>query len=379
NNPYVLYAGRFETPEDAAGTTMKIFMGKQIQCAQCHKHPYENISQEDFYGVAAFFARKQALPLLQKDQAQKITKFVTRMEKVISKARDKEMEMNVESTDEMNDRIQNMPEHENVKKKKKNPDKSNKNKKKKYNLPPQWAIDSLKQKMSSQNFTPDLLVWDAVNGQIEYEKNGNKKMVYPKYLSGASENPNAGVERRTMIANYLTTTESKQLARAFVNRFWKHFFGYGFINPVDDFTENDAGTNPELMDKLAEQFMQSNFDIKALFRLITNTEAYQLSSTPNKTNKDDHEYFSRAVLRPMTPVQLTNSILTTSGYLKMKQAQNLTDDEIEKVKFRILQLFVYTFQDDEMNESENFSGTITQALLMMNSDLAEKVSGKKPG
>jgi hypothetical protein len=380
SNPYVLYSGRFETPEDAAGTTMKVFMGKQIQCAQCHKHPFENISQEDFYGVAAFFARKQALPLLQKDQAQKITKFVTRMEKVISKARDKEMEMNVESSEEMNSEMQNMPEHENVKpKKNKNPDKSNKNKKKKYNIPPQWAVDSLKQRMQNPVFTPDLLVWDAVNGQIEYEKKGEKKTVFPKYLGGASESPNAGVERRTLLANFLTTTESKQLAKAFVNRFWKHFFGYGFINPVDDFTESDPGTNPGLLDKLAEEFLRSNFDVKELFRLITNTDAYQLSSTPNSTNKDDHEYFSRAVLRPLTPIQLTNSILSTSGYLKLKGLQNKSDEEIEKIRLRILQLFVYTFEDDEMNESENFSGTITQALMMMNSDLAEKVSEKKPG
>jgi hypothetical protein len=59
SNPYALYAGRFETPEDAAGHVMKTFAGRQIQCAQCHKHPYEKISQEDFYGVASFFARKQ--------------------------------------------------------------------------------------------------------------------------------------------------------------------------------------------------------------------------------------------------------------------------------------------------------------------------------
>lgn len=62
-NPYALYMGRFETPEDAAGNVMKIFTGRQIQCAQCHKHPYEEITQEDFYGVASFFSRRQVLPL----------------------------------------------------------------------------------------------------------------------------------------------------------------------------------------------------------------------------------------------------------------------------------------------------------------------------
>ncbi len=370
-NPYALYVSRFETPEDAAGNVMKVFAGKQIQCAQCHKHPYENITQEDFYGVAAFFSRKKILPLLQKDQAQKLTKPITRMEKVIDKARDMEMEMSEEMV--------NMQEHEKVKK---NNDKSknkNKNKKKYGGIPPQWAIDSLKQKMNNPTFTPDLLVWDAVNGQMEYEIKGVTKVQSPKYLNGASVSSNAGIERRKLFAEHLTTKETNQLAKEFVNRFWKHFFGYGFVNPIDDFTGTDEGTNPELLNMLTEEFAKSNFDVKNLFKLITNTETYQLSSTPNSSNKSDHEYFSRAVLRPMSPVQLCNSILTASGYFSLKNIKDKDGDEIQKIKYRILKLFTYTFNDDEMNETEDFSGTITQALLLMNSDLAEKVTERKPG
>jgi hypothetical protein len=380
SNPYALYIGRFEIPEDAAGHVMKTFTGRQIQCAQCHKHPYEPITQEDFYGVASFFSRKQQLPLLQKDQAKKITQAITRMENLITKARDMEMEKNenmVEGSNEMNGDLENMDEHKNVKKKKKQDKSQNKEKKRKYNIPPQWAIDSLKQRMNDSAFVPDLLVWDAVNGQMSYEVKGEKKTADPKFLGGASISSDAGIERRTLLAENLVTTDSKQLAAAFVNRFWKHFFGYGFVNPIDDFTANDPGSNPELLNALAEEFVKSNFDVKNLFRLIVNSDAYQLSSTPNATNKNDHELFSRAVLRPMNAVQLANSLLHTSGYVT--RMKNKDRDELDKTKFRILQLFVYTFDDDEMNEVENFSGTITQALLMMNSDITQKVADKKPG
>ncbi|MBZ0203431.1 MAG: DUF1549 and DUF1553 domain-containing protein [Ignavibacteria bacterium] len=375
SNPYALYMGRFETPEDAAGNVMKIFTGRQIQCAQCHKHPYEKITQEDFYGVASFFARRKVLPLLKKDQAQKITNTISRMEKQITKARDNEMEANTDGTNDMNEEMMKKDEHKNVKKQKKV---KNKNNGQKY-IPPQWAIDSLKARMIDSAFKPDLLVWDAVNGQMNYEVKGEKKTVYPKYLGGASVSGDAGIDRRSLLANNITVTESKQFAKAFVNRFWKHFFGYGFVNPVDDFTSNDPGTNPELLERLADEFISSNFDIKSLFRLMLNTEVYQLSSTPNSTNKDDHEYFSRAVLRPMDPIQLSNSLLITSGYLNTGGLKNKSDEELAKIRFRILQLFIYTFEDDEMNEAEDFSGTITQALLMMNSDITEKISEKKPG
>lgn len=382
SNPYALYMGRFETPEDAAGNVMKVFTGKQIQCAQCHKHPYEKITQEDFYGVASFFSRRQILPLLQKNQAQKITQAVTRMEKLITRARENEMkteEIETEGTQNMNTEMEKMDEHKNVKKNKKKENKSNKEKKKKFNIPPQWAVDSLKQRMQDSAFKPDLLVWDAVNGQMTYEVKGEKKTAYPKFLGGASVSSDAGVDRRKLLAENLTVTESRRLAKAFVNRLWKHFFGYGFINPVDDMTDSDPGSNPELLDKLTDEFINSNFDIKNLYSLIANTRAYQLSSTPNSSNKDDHEYFSRAVLRPMDPVQLSNSLLWTSGYFEQGKMKEKSQEELEKIRYRILQLFVYTFENDEMNEAEDFSGTITQALLMMNSDVIEKISEKKPG
>lgn len=379
SNPYALYIGRFENPEDAAGNVMKIFTGRQIQCAQCHKHPYENITQEDFYGVASFFSRRQVLPLLKKDQAEKITKIITRLEKQITKARDMEMENNVEGTNEMNDEMLNKDEHKNVKKNQKDKSKNKDKAEKKKNIPPEWAIDSLKQRMNDSLFKPDLLVWDAINGQLSYESKGVKKTAYPKFLGGASVSSDAGIDRRSLLAENITVTEQRQLAKAFVNRFWKHFFGYGFINPVDDMTENDKGSNPELLDKLTDEFVNSNFDIKGLFRLIANTDAYQLSSTPNSTNKDDHEYFSRAVLRPMDPVQLSNSLLSSSGYFNTGSLKNKSIEELARIRFRILQLFVYTFDDDEMNEAEDFSGTITQALLLMNSDITEKISEMKPG
>lgn len=378
SNPYALYIGRFENPEDAAGNVMKVFTGRQIQCAQCHKHPYENITQEDFYGVASFFSRRQVLPLQKKDQAEKITKAITKLEKQITKARDMEIENNTQGTNDMNDELMKKDEHKKVKKQNdKTKVKNNENKKR--NIPPQWAIDSLKQRMNDSAFKPDLLVWDAVNGQMTYEVKGEKKTVYPKFLGGASISSDAGIERRNLLAENITGTESRQLAKAFVNRFWKHFFGYGFINPVDDMTESDKGSNPELLDKLTDEFANSNFDIKKLFRLIVNTEAYQLSSTPNSTNKDDHEYFSRAVLRAMDPVQLSNSLLSSSGYFNSGGMKNKSNEELGKIRFRILQLFVYIFDDDEMNEAEDFSGTITQALLLMNSDITEKISEKKPG
>jgi hypothetical protein len=381
-NPNVLYLARFQSPEDAAGTTMRLFMGKKIQCAQCHKHPYENISQDDFWGVAAFFARTKTIPFYKKDAIEKLTKVLNRYDKLIGKVRDKAMENDMDGNMKMDKETSNMPEHKNLKKQKQEDKILKKKDGKERAIPPAWVLDTLHAKLNRSqtgDFIPDILVYDAVNGQMQYDKKGIKVTAFPKYLGGASVSINAGIQRRDTLAAHLTTADSRQMAKEFVNRFWKHFFGYGFVNPVDEFTDKDEISNAELLEKLTDEFVKSNFDVKHLFKLIVSTDAYQLSSTPNSTNKDDHEFFSRAVLRPLTPIQLANSLMTASGYFSLNSLKDKDPAEIEKIKTRIMKLFIFTFNDDEMSEAENFSGTITQALLMMNSDLAEKVTEKKPG
>src|SRR6185503_4430959 len=46
-----------QTPQDLAETTAQIFLGLRLQCARCHHHPFESISQDDYYSLAAFFAK----------------------------------------------------------------------------------------------------------------------------------------------------------------------------------------------------------------------------------------------------------------------------------------------------------------------------------
>ena len=67
-------------------------------------------------------------------------------------------------------------------------------------------------------------------------------------------------------------------ARAAVNRFWAHFFGRGFVNPLNDFDDHNTPTHPALLDALAEEFVASNFDVKHLIRCICLSEAYQRTS-----------------------------------------------------------------------------------------------------
>ena len=82
-------------------------------------------------------------------------------------------------------------------------------------------------------------------------------------------------------------------AQALVNRYWKHFFGRGLVEPEDDMRVTNPATNPELLDALAKHFIDSKFDLKHLIRTICNSHAYQLSAEPNQYNAGDKQNFSR--------------------------------------------------------------------------------------
>jgi hypothetical protein len=78
-----------------------------------------------------------------------------------------------------------------------------------------------------------------------------------------------------------------------VNRYWKHFFGRGLVEAEDDMRDTNPPTNPELLGAVAQLFVDSGFDMKALIRTICNSRVYQLSSLPNEHNAQDTQNYSR--------------------------------------------------------------------------------------
>jgi hypothetical protein len=104
-------------------------------------------------------------------------------------------------------------------------------------------------------------------------------------------------------------------ARSFVNRVWAHYFGVGLVNPVDDFSQANPPTNARLLDRLAQEFITSGYDIRRLERQILISRTYQQSSVPNESNAFDKNNFARAYVRPLMAEQVVdvlNSALGTS-------------------------------------------------------------------
>lgn len=117
--------------------------------------------------------------------------------------------------------------------------------------------------------------------------------VKPTGLGGQPLEIPANVDPRTKLADWLAEKDNPFFARSLVNRYWKHFFGRGLVDPEDDMRMTNPATNPELLDALAAHFVSSKFDMQDLVRTICTSHVYQLSAEANEHNGDDRQNFSR--------------------------------------------------------------------------------------
>ena len=118
---------------------------------------------------------------------------------------------------------------------------------------------------------------------------------------------------RAQLAEWMRSPENPFFARTLVNRYWKHFFNRGIVEPEDDMRETNPPTNPELLDALAERFIASGYDLKGLVRTICNSQTYQLSAIPNEFNESDKQNFSRYYPRRLAAEALYDAFHKVTG------------------------------------------------------------------
>ena len=119
--------------------------------------------------------------------------------------------------------------------------------------------------------------------------------------------------RRTALAEWMTRPANPFLARMFVNRLWAHYLGRGLVEPVDDMRSTNPASNEPLLNRLAQQFIEYQFDIKKITKLIVSSRVYQLSVTVNQSNKMDEQNFSHARWKAMSAEVLLDAISQATG------------------------------------------------------------------
>jgi len=152
--------------------------------------------------------------------------------------------------------------------------------------------------------------------EVIYHKRGaaeatNKKTKQPEKPAGLGSAPaslSPDDDPRQALVDWMTSKENRYFAKSLVNRYWKHFFNRGLVEPEDDMRETNPPTNPELLDALSTHFVKSGYDLKDLVRLITRSQTYQFSALPNQYNAVDKQNYSRFYPKRLTAELLFDAV-----------------------------------------------------------------------
>ena len=118
---------------------------------------------------------------------------------------------------------------------------------------------------------------------------------------------------RLRLVDWMSDTKNPFFAKAVVNRYWKHFFGRGLIEPEDDIRDTNPPTNPKLLAALEAHFISSGFDLKDLVRTITRSQTYQFSFRADDRNRSDTQNFSRFYPKRLPAEVLLDAIDQLTG------------------------------------------------------------------
>jgi hypothetical protein len=231
-SPPTVWYKELQNPEQFVDDVAQVFLGQRLACAQCHHHPYEKWSQDDYYGLAAFFGRVG---------------------------------------------------------------------RKNVQIPGGAANQQAQHQV----------IFNKPSGSVTSKKTNQPAKIQP--LDGAPMEVPAEDDPRQKLVDWMASPTNPFFARAVANRYWAHFFGRGIVDPLDDMRVTNPPSNPELLDALAKELVDSKFNLKHLVKVICKSRTYQLSSAPNEFNKHDKQTYARFYPRRMSAEVLYDAVSQVTG------------------------------------------------------------------
>ncbi len=222
-------------------------------------------------------------------------------------------------------------------------------------------------------------VFNASKGEVRHPLSGQIMSAQPLFGEIAASNrrrrkwvPTRQNALREQLAEWLTSRDNSYFAAVQVNRLWTALMGRGFVEPVDDLRSTNPASNPELLAALVRYFQESNYDNKALLKLIAMSNAYAYSSLPNETNAADRLNYSRHYRHRFRAEVLADAIADISETEHEMRGMPPGSRANQVWTHRINSLFLDTFGRPNENQDppceRTSDSTVTQALHLMNSN-----------
>ena len=250
--------------------TVRIFLGTQIGCAQCHDHPFDQWTQYQFYELAAHTAGTRT----------RITRGDPGFEKtnpannLISEARKKYENGRVPGAFQRIARANT------------------------------YSVKEVKATMRLPH-------------DYAYEDAKPKAVVEPAVLWGEVPSSAVNSTPREQFAAWITSADNPQFSKTIANRYWKRFLGIGLVEPIDDFRDEHPCSNKELLDFLAKELVRIDFDLKEFLRILLYSQTYQRVASDFDVTSGKTFYFPGPSVRRMTAEQVWDSLLTLAVHNSM--------------------------------------------------------------
>ncbi len=221
------------------------------------------------------------------------------------------------------------------------------------------------------------LIYTKDKGQLKHGRTG--KYVLPKTLTGESVKVPPGDDPREALVTWMLSPENPYFAHVMANRVWAEILGRGIVDPIDDIRLTNPATNQPLLDYLAEDFRQHDFDIKHLIRTIMKSQTFGLSTAPNDRNKADRVAFSRYYRQRLRAEVLIDAVADVTDTTEKFDAVPPGSRATQIWTHRTASQFLDTFGRPDPNQDppcERMSDSTTpQILHLMNSPkLNEKLA-----
>lgn len=155
------------------------------------------------------------------------------------------------------------------------------------------------------------IISDGKTGDIKHDRTG--QLTAPEFPFDCDHDVPENASRRQQLAAWVTSPNNPYFATSYVNRLWGYMTGVGLIEPLDDIRAGNPPSNPQLLEFLRKEFIDSGFDTQHVVRLICKSRTYQLSVTTNPYNEDDSLNYSHALARRLPAEVLFDSIHVATG------------------------------------------------------------------
>lgn len=252
--PHFWFRSNLAQPTEKALAFGYTFLGLRLDCAQCHKHPYDQWSKQDFELFTEFFTRIKA-----------------------GYAPDAAA----------------LHEHE----------------RNRLGVPVKLNTAALRR----QSYLRVAAEGQRIPWKEIYVEAPGDKPQPARLLGGAHLDLSQYRDPREPLMQWLRGEPNRYFAKAFVNRVWANYFNIGIIDPPDDLNQANPPSNKALLEYLAQGFIDNGYDMKWLHRAIATSRTYQLDWRPNDTNRTDQRNFSHAVLRRLPAEVAVDGLIQATG------------------------------------------------------------------